>query len=82
MRNVVIAGGVMICREPSSLPARLWRKGEVRRLDAEQLRVDERGAVDIRPEPAAAIGWDVFGLCDPEEPAARGLLAGNIQSRR
>jgi hypothetical protein len=58
MWNVVIAGGVMICREPSSLPTRRWRKGEVRRLDAEQLprRRARRGR-----HPAGAGGRDRVG---------------------
>jgi hypothetical protein len=54
----------------------------VRSITAKRAHVDERGSVGIRLKPAVAIGWDVLWLCDPEEPAALGLLAGNIQSKR
>ena len=51
-------------------------------IAAHRAHVDEPGASGIRPEPAAAIGWDVPKLCDPEEPATLGLLADDIQSKR
>jgi hypothetical protein len=61
-----------IAFELAPISAVLTAEHVVRRIAAHRAHVDEPGALGIRPEPPAAIGWDVLWLCDPEEPATLG----------